>query len=72
MGTRFNKIKNSDVIQTGNSIRYRSERAKRIYDNSLYPVFDPEGRLPSIAFSSIDITKSLKKDNTLRENDEEV
>lgn len=54
------------VFQSGTPRKYQDERAGRIYDNSLFPVFDESGNVKAIASFTRDITKSVKTEMALK------
>ena len=51
------------VIETGRTLRFEGTLGGRVFENSLYPVFDPEGRARRVAVYVRDITvkKSLEE-----------
>lgn len=58
------------VVRTGKSFRFQDERAGRFYDNNIYPVFDIDGKVRSLAVYSSDITETKRVEDALRESEE--
>ena len=58
------------VVRTGKSFRFQDERAGRFYDNNIYPVFDIDGKVRSLAVYSNDITETKRAEDALRESED--
>ncbi len=58
------------VFQTGKPARFEDEMSGVIYDNSIYPIFDEEGRVEKVAVFASDITKRVQIENELRDSEE--
>jgi len=54
-----------EVVQSRKHVRFEDERAGRIVDNSLYPVFDAAGDVCAIAVYGRDITEERKAQEAL-------
>jgi PAS domain S-box-containing protein len=58
----------AEVVRTGKSIRFESERSGRYYENTLSPVLDGEGRVVSIVVLGIDQTGRKRAEEEQRRN----
>lgn len=64
------KAKHEEVILSGKSTRFIDERAGRIYDNNIYPILSPEGKVIALAIYARDVTEAKQVEHTLRESEE--
>lgn len=60
------------VMTSGQPLRFEDHRAGKVLDNSLYPVFDTEGRVDKIAIFASDITQRRQAEETLRRRTKEL
>lgn len=58
------------VLETGLPDQFVDERAGRTILNSIYPVFDGNGRVTHLAVYGVDITERKKLEDQIRENEE--
>lgn len=65
------KAKHEEVILSGKPLRFTDERAGRIYDNTVYPVFDDKGDIRALAIYAGDITERNRAYEELRESEEQ-
>jgi PAS domain S-box-containing protein len=63
----YRKAQGYEVIRSSKSIRFQDERGGRYYDNNLYPVFDSEGKVSSLAVFAGDITERKRAEDRLRQ-----
>jgi len=54
------------VLSTGQPLRFEDERAGRILDHSLFPVFDQDGHVEGIAIFARDITERTRAEEAFR------
>ncbi len=54
------------IFLSGKPVKYQDQRAGKILDNSLFPVFDESGNVKAIASFTRDITKSVEIENKLK------
>ncbi|MFC2084202.1 PAS domain S-box protein [Bacteroidota bacterium] len=66
------KQKGYEVIQTRKSLRFQDERSGRYFDNNIYPVFDADGNVNSVAVYARDITKQRTSELALRNSNERL
>jgi PAS domain S-box-containing protein len=59
-----------EVVRSGKPVRFQDEREGRYYDTNIYPVFDDEGKVSSLAIFSGDITERKRAEETLQESEE--
>jgi PAS domain S-box-containing protein len=64
------KAQGDKVARSGRPVRYQDERAGRIYDNNIYPVFDAEEKVTALAIHARDITETKRAEEALRESEE--
>ncbi len=68
------KARNDTVIESGVPARFEDERSGRWMDNTIYPIFDPNGSVAKLAVFSYDITdrkaSELALHTALREEQE--
>lgn len=69
---RWRKARVNRVIRTGKPHRFEEERNGLTYDNTIYPVFDKEGKVFQLAIHSNDITKQVKAYEGLKESTKEL
>lgn len=60
----------NEVIATGEPVRFEDQHDGRYLDNSLYPVFDNQGKVVKIAAYSQDITLRRQMEKALRESED--
>jgi PAS domain S-box-containing protein len=63
----YRKARGHEVIRSGKPVRFQDEREGRCYDNNLYPVFDSEGKVSSLAIFAGDITERRRAEDTLKQ-----
>jgi len=59
-----------EVVRTGKPVRFQDECEGRYYDTNIYPVFDDEGKVSSLAIFSGDITEHKRAEEALKESEE--
>ena len=57
------------AVRSGKPHRFQDERAGRVYDNSIYPILGPEGKVTSLAIYARDITEAKLFEQALRESE---
>ena len=62
------KAQADKVVRTGKPLRFQDERAGRFYDNNIYPVFDINGKVRSLAVYASDITETKRAEYALRQS----
>lgn len=62
------KEKVLEVIKTGRPVRYEDEDYGRVFDNSIYPVFDGSGKVSRLAIIARDITERRKAEEAQRKD----
>jgi PAS domain S-box-containing protein len=60
------------VLRSKSPARYEERRGSRVFDTSLYPVFDASGRVVRVAIFSVDITERKNVEEALRRAKEEL
>ena len=55
------------VVRSGKSVRFEDRRKGKIFDNSIYPIFDEKGQVTRLAIFARDITEQRKAEEMLRE-----
>ncbi|KPL06094.1 hypothetical protein AMJ85_10690 [candidate division BRC1 bacterium SM23_51] len=60
------KARVDEVIRSGKLVRFEDERGGRVLDNTLYPVFDAQGRVERVAVSARDVTNFKQAMEALR------
>jgi PAS domain S-box-containing protein len=63
----YRKAHGHKVIRSGKPVRFQDEREGRCYDNNLYPVFDSEGKVCSLAIFAGDITERKRAEDRLKQ-----
>jgi PAS domain S-box-containing protein len=63
----YRKTHGHEVIRSGKPVRFQDEREGRCYDNNLYPVFDSEGKVSSLAVFAGDVTERKQAEDRLRQ-----
>jgi PAS domain S-box-containing protein len=61
-----------EITKNKKPVRFQDERIGRTYDNSLYPVFDPNGEVNAIAIYAKDITEKVKAEEALQKSEERL
>jgi PAS domain S-box-containing protein len=65
------RIKQGDrVVRSGKAVRFQDNRAGRVYDNFVTPVFDDDGRVVALAIHARDITDILELKKHLQVSEE--
>ncbi|MFA4860602.1 PAS domain S-box protein [Methanoregula sp.] len=64
------KMKIDDAVATRCPLIYSDDRTGRSYENHIYPVRGPDGRVASIAVYSRDVTEEKQAQTALRESEE--
>jgi len=60
----------AEVVRSGKPVRFQDEHEGRYYDTNVYPVFDDEGKVSSLAVFSGDITERRQVEEALQESEE--
>jgi PAS domain S-box-containing protein len=55
------------VIRSGKPVRFEDERKGIIFDTSIYPIFDTDGKVSRVAIFGRDITKQRRAEQAMRE-----
>ena len=63
------KSRIDQVLDTGDPLQFEDDYAGTIYLNSLYPVFDRQGKIQNLAYYSRDITAQRQIEAALRESE---
>jgi PAS domain S-box-containing protein len=63
------KAKHEEVLLSGKPSRFIDERAGSIYDNNIYPILGPEGKVKALAIYARDITETKQVERALRESE---
>ena len=58
------------VIAEGRPVHFEDERDGYAVLNSIYPIFDKDGKVERLAISGMDITAARREENTLQSNEE--
>jgi PAS domain S-box-containing protein len=66
----FRMAQGKKVVLSGKPHRFQDERAGRIFDNSIYPICGPEGKVKALAIYARDVTEAKQVEQTLRESEE--
>ncbi len=64
------KAKHDEAIQSGAPVRFAAERDGEFYDSNLYPIFDRDRKVMSLAIFSIQITEQKRALESLKESEE--
>ena len=64
------KTKGEEVTRSGRPVRFQDERAGRIYDTNIYPVFDAEKEVRALALYARDITETIQAAEALQKSEE--
>jgi PAS domain S-box-containing protein len=67
---QLRKARIDKVFRSGAPIRFEDEREGDIYDNNVYPVFDGEGKVTSVAVFGRQITEQKRAEEALLESEE--
>jgi len=54
-----------EVIDSGKPLRFQDERAGRLYDNHIYPVFNDDGNISALAIFAKDVTETKQTEAAL-------
>ncbi len=57
------------LVRSRKPLRFEDTRGDRIIDNSMYPVFDKQGKVTRLAIFGRDITKHVRMEETVRESE---
>lgn len=57
------------AARSGKPARFRDTRAGTVFDNTLYPVYDSDGKVKRIALFARDVTQEQETERMLRENE---
>jgi PAS domain S-box-containing protein len=60
------KAQNEKVVRSGTPVRYEDQRTGTWFDNSVYPVFDAQGKVVRLAVFARDITQRKQAEETLK------
>ena len=63
------KSRIDQVFDTGDPLQFEDNHAGAVFFNSLYPVFDRQGKIESLAYFSRDITAQRKMGQELKESE---
>ena len=63
------KARMDQVLDTGDPLQFEDDYAGAIFFNSLYPVFNRQGKIQSLAYFSRDITAQRKMEQELKESE---
>jgi PAS domain S-box-containing protein len=66
------KAQVDEVFRSGEPLHFEDQRAGIVYDNSLYPVLDPEGKVAAVAVFARDITDLKRAEDALRRSRDEL
>ena len=66
--TKSRKARAEETIRKATPIQFEDERLGRIYNNSIYPILDSDGRVTQLAFFGYDITEMKRAEEALRES----
>ncbi len=66
------RAKADRVISSGNPHRFKDERAGRLFDSTIYPVFDEGGKVVQLAIYGKDITKERKALQDLKKREKQL
>ncbi len=69
---RTRKTRIDEVFRSGKPARFEDERHGRIIDNSMYPVFDPEGKVAAVAIIGFDITEQKRAEAALQKSEKQI
>jgi len=68
----YRKTRGAEVIRSGKPLRFQDEQGGHHYDNNIYPVFDDEGKVSTLAVFSGDITEKKRAEERLLEYQEQL
>ncbi|UCD89516.1 MAG: PAS domain S-box protein, partial [Desulfobacterales bacterium] len=60
------------VTRSGKPVRFQDERAGRIYDTNIYPVYDVEEKVTALVVYARDITETKRTEGALKESEERL
>jgi len=66
----ISKMYSEKVVETGEPCRFASEREGKVYDISIYPVFDNLGKIDRLAVYSQDVTDRIQAEEALKDSEE--
>jgi len=69
---RHRKPKVEEAVQSGKPLNFQDERGGMIFDNTIYPVFDAQGKVVQLAIYGKDITMLRKAIESLEEREKEL
>jgi len=70
--TKHRKTKAKKVVKSGKPINFEDERAGIIFDNTIYPIFNTQGKVVQLAIYGKSITKLRKAIQALEEREKEL
>lgn len=66
---KVRRVYAEQVIRTGKPVRFQDQREDRWLDNTVYPVFNPEGRTTRLLIHVEDITERKRAEEAIRETE---
>lgn len=67
--SKSRSLKAKEVFKSGKPVRFQDKREDRLYDNNIYPVFDSNKKITSLAIFARDITDIEKNKDALIESE---